>query len=328
MFAPSWPVLLVAAWGCDYQVHAPAHDASRSDAGAEAAPPDAGADAAGVVEDAGPGDGPWFLQQGMVELHELDCPVAAGQRVFARVTVIAPTLCHEPGPAEVRLGDREHDLRIVGWYWAPAESGICADMNAREDRWLDLGVLEQGTWTLRSPERREEVTIEVGPPPAGTCAERAVERGGSCTRDCDCASERCVPDLDGATCDRRCGDLPCGAEPDCLQGRCEAEMPPGLREGFLECLPAFGTCAQDADCPPVQSCGGAGCVFRQSPEPFEPCTRGADCPRGWSCVVDELDREHGVCAVRCFTDRTPCPTGECTAAPGFGLAWTCSTLAD
>lgn len=69
-------------------------------------------------------------------------------------------------------------------------------------------------------------------------------------------------------------------------------------------------------------------MFREFPAPFVSCSRGADCAPGWSCVVDEFDLEHGECAVRCFTDHTPCPIGECMSSPGFGPAWTCSVLAD
>ena len=105
-------------------------------------------------------------------------------------------------------------------------------------------------------------------------------------------------------------------------------MPESFRDGFLECLPTFGPCTADADCPPAQRCAGDACVFRDAPDPFVPCRRGADCAPGWSCVVDEFDLEQGECAVRCFTDRTPCPIGECMSGPGFGPAWTCSFLGD
>jgi len=313
-----WWLAALAACDCDYHAHAPGQDAS---------PLDGGTDAAEGGDDAGREDGPWLLQQGQVELRDLDCSVAEGQRVFVRVTVMAPKLCHEPGPVEVRLTGVDRELQIVGWYWAPVHD-VCSDLSVREDRWLDLGVLEQGSWTLRSSEWRDDVTIEVGPPSGGACAERPAERGGPCQKDCDCASERCVPDLDGAACERRCGDLPCGDGPDCLQGRCESEMPERYRQGFLECLPTYGPCAVDADCPPAQRCEGTECVFREFPDAFVPCTRGADCAAGWPCVVDEFDLEHGECAVRCFTDHTPCPIGECMSSPGFGPAWTCSFLAD
>lgn len=302
-------LLSLAACDCDYRAHAP------GDGGAIG---DAPADAGILREDAGEGDGPWVLAPGRIELFEPACAFAEGQRVFVRVTVIGPTLCQEPGPVDVRRAeDGGRELLLTGRTWSPAEPVVCADMNAREDRWVDLGILERGTWRLRSQESRVEMTIEVGAPSGRACADPAAGPGEACETDCDCAGGTCMPDLVGGSCARRCGDLPCGAEPDCLQGRCEPEMP-----GLRECRPTDGACSDDAGCPPAQRCVDGRCTFRDV-EPFTSCTSGRQCAAGWSCVVDESDLEHGVCALRCFTDRTPCGSGTCQGSPGLGPAWTC-----
>jgi hypothetical protein len=293
---------------------------------------DAGADASAdvddarvVEEDAGEGDGLWILDQAVVELSAPECAFAEGQRVFVRGTVVAPNPCHQPGPVEVRRGEPDHVLVLTARVWKPVDGGICPDLSVYEDRWIDLGVLEQGTWMLSVPHQlAPAVTIEVGPRSGSPCAVQRAALGEPCETDCDCEAGRCPPDLAGGSCERRCADaLPCGLEPDCLQGRCEPEMP----ESVAECLPTGGACADDADCPPAQQCQGERCAFREA-EPFTPCTSRADCISGWSCVVNAFDLEHGVCAMRCFTERTPCPFGRCLAEPGFGPAWTCAVAAD
>jgi hypothetical protein len=200
-----------------------------------------------------------------------------------------------------------------------------------EDRWLDLGVLDEGEWTVRTSFGDERfISFEVAPGSGEACADPRVGRGGTCERDCDCASERCVVDMSGGSCERVCGDLACGDEPDCLEGRCITEMSlSGVsRDEQVECHPSFGACTTDDDCSPTQRCVGESCVFGPHPAPFVECRSGRDCAAGWSCVVDEFDLESGECAVRCFTDHTPCPVGSCQALPGIGPAWTCSFLGD
>ena len=312
--AALWPAV-VAGCDCGYRV----------------VDPDAGVDATGdlgdatiVSEDAGQVDGLWTLDQAGLDLGPPECAFAEGQRVFVQGTVVASSPCRQPGPVEVEAGEPEHVLVLTPRLWRRVDEGICSTFSVYEDRWIDLGVLEQGTWILSVPHHLDPpLTIEVGPPSGKPCADPRSALGEPCETDCDCATGRCLPDFAQRSCERRCADLPCGLAPDCLQGRCESEMP----ESVTECLPTGGACANDADCAPAQRCQDQQCAFRDA-ELFTPCTSGADCISGWSCVASPFDVEHAVCAVRCFTERTPCPIGECLAAPGFGPAWTCAVRAD
>lgn len=280
---------------------------------------DAAGDAAIPPRPPEEGEGQWILEQGGLELYAPACAFEEGQRVFVRLQVIAPSRCQEPGPVDVRVDPETHEVLVVGHFWESTLERICSTFIRTEDRWVELGPLEQGTWTVVPP-YGAQVTIDVGPPSGRPCADPRAAFGEPCQTDCDCVEGSCMPDLADGSCDRRCGDLPCGVLPDCLQGRCPSEMPQ-----YGECLPTDGPCTEDADCPPAQRCEGDSCVFRLV-APFTACTSGRDCAAGWSCVQYHGlgNPERAVCAVRCFTERTPCPIGTCLASPSFGPAWTCA----
>lgn len=332
--------LLAAACDCDYEAHAPPDVAPALDAAppldggldAFVDPPDAGRG----EEDAGSGDGPWVLAMNRVELYEPWCAFVEGRDVRVRVGTEGPNQCCEPGPVEVQRDDDAHTLFLVSRYWHPHPivSRVCSDAFVWEDRWVDFGPLEQGTWTLRTM-GDAEIQIEVIAAEPYVCLDPKGETGAVCVDDCDCASGHCAPDFAAGTCEGRCGELPCGAEPDCLEGRCKTEMPPldCRPEEDPECSvdalcrPTDGPCSMDADCPPAQRCADGRCEFSEVAT-WTSCTQGSDCAAGWSCVFAEEESEEGVCAIRCFTDHTRCPIGACAPPPSLGPDWTCPMPAE
>ena len=147
----------------------------------------------------------------------------------------------------------------------------------------------------------------------GTCKDCEAGSGG--VRKCknrDCPNgQKCCPEVDG--CRECCSDTDCGANQECVNGKCQDQEPDH-------------ECDTNADCGPCKDCeagaqGKRRCVNRTCPDGQKccddkdgcrDCCNNNDCPDGWTCS----DSGNCVAPHECDKNEDCGPCEKCEAGSG------------